>query len=152
MAKAKEAEETVALSAEEAKPLDYVDAEKFFYMDLQFGHKASWRTWSGKPRKVQNRPDGGFNHVHDPKVERGLGPFSGEIVNGRIASHNDWIKRHRARREKDFRGQLDRQILVLKAEETNDIPKESRAQAGMVPIGMIQSVVKDQMEALMGAS
>jgi len=150
MAKAKEDKETVALAVEDIKPLEYVEPDKFYYLDLQFGQEASWRTWGGKPRRVENRPGGGFDHIHDPKVERGLGPFCGDIVNGRISSHNDWIKRHRARKEKDFRGQLDRQIIVLKAEETNDIPRESRAQSGMVPIGMIQSVVKDQLEALTG--
>lgn len=152
MAKAKESEETVALKAEDVQILDYVDDEKFYYIDLQFGADASWRTWSGKPRRVQNRPDGNFDNIHDPKVVRNIGPFSGDIVNGHISGHNDWLKRHRARREKDFAGQLDRQILVLRTEETQDIPKESRAQSGMVPIGMIQSVVKDQMEALMGAN
>tara|TARA_R110000824_G_scaffold172833_3_gene350807 strand:+ start:6162 stop:6620 length:459 start_codon:yes stop_codon:yes gene_type:complete len=150
MAKAKESEETVALAVEDIKPLEYVDPEKFYYIDLQLGQSASWRTWSGKSRKVLNRPDGSFDHVHDPKVVRGIGPFCGDIVNGHISGHNDWLKRHRARREKDYRGQLDRQIIVLKTEETNNIPKESRSQSGMVPIGMIQSVVKDQMEALMG--
>lgn len=152
MAKAKESEETVALAVEDIKPLEYVDPEKFYYIDLQFGQEASWRTWSGKPRRIQNRPDGGFNHVHDPKVERNLGPFCGDIVNGHISGHNDWIKAHRARREKDFRGQLDRQIIVLRTQETDNIPKESRAQGGMIPIGMVQSIVKDQMEALMGAN
>jgi len=152
MAKAKETEETVALAVEDIKPLEYVDPDSFYRIDLQFGQEASWRTWSGKPRRVENQSGGGFSHVHDPKVERGLGPFCGDIVNGHISSHNDWIKRHRARKEKDFRGQLDRQIIVLKVEETNDIPKESQAQGGMIPIGMVQSIVKDQMEALMGSN
>lgn len=154
-AKQVEEEVSVAVSAENAKPLEYVDEERFYFMDLQFGAKASWRAWQGQSRKVVPKADGGFDHVHNPKVILKAGPFPGSIVNGVIASHNDWIKFHNRRKDSDYRGQLDRQVLVLKVKETESIPEGFRSHQGMVPISMVEriakSIVAEELEATIGS-
>lgn len=144
---------SVALSVEDITELEYVDQQKFYFVDLQFGSKASWRDWQGQPRIVAPLAGGGFSHTHNPKVEHGLGPFPGKIVNGLISSHNDWLKKHRRRKDNDYAGQVDRQMIVLKTEETEKLPA-SLAADGVVPISMIErlveSAVQEQMSALTG--
>lgn len=142
------------LAAEEVTTLDYVDPQDFYFVDLQFGSKASWRDWQGQPRKVAPNANGGFDYTHNPKIIPNIGALSGEIVNGLISGHNDWLKRHKRHREKDYTGQLDRQILVLDIRQTDTIPKESSAAGGMVPLkaveAMIAAAVKEQISALTG--
>lgn len=134
------------LSADKVTRLDYVDSDKFYLVDLQFGSKASWRDWQGQPRKASVNPDGGVDRTHNPKVCENLGSFSGDIVNGLISGHNEWLKHYTARREKDIRGHLDRQILVLDVRETSNIPKTSAARQGMIPVGMVQAYIKSQIQ------
>lgn len=134
------------LSADKVTRLDYVDPDKFYLVDLQFGSKASWRDWQGQPRKASVNPNGGVDLTHNPKVCESIGALSGDIVNGLISGHNDWLKHYTARREKDIRGHLDRQILVLNTVETNSIPKDSGARSGMIPVGMVQAYIKSQIQ------
>jgi hypothetical protein len=138
--------QTGPLAAEDATKLPYVDQDKFYLVDLQFGSMASWRDWQGQPRKASVNPEGGVDRTHNPKVIPNLGAFSGDIVNGLIAKHNDWILHYSRRREKDIRGHLDRQILVLNVVETDSIPKDSGAKSGMIPVGMVQAYIKSQIQ------
>jgi hypothetical protein len=156
MVKKTEAPElSTPLSAEDISVLEYVDPQNFYFVDLQFGAKASWRTWQGRPRTVAPDGKGGFTHTHDPKVEHKCGPFSGKIVNGLISTHNDWLAKHRRRRDSDYSGQLDRQIVVLKTEQTDSIP-QTKASEGMVPVSLlerlIKSAVEEQLTALTGSN
>jgi hypothetical protein len=139
-------ETVMPLKAEDVKALEFVDESKNYRVDLQFGARASWRDWQGRPRAVIPRGNGQLEVVHNPKVEERLGPFSGDIVNGLISEHNEWVKSFRRHKESDYRGQLDRQILVLNVRETNEIPKSHQV-SGMVPVSMIDRLIEDKLAA-----
>ncbi len=143
------AELKIAVKAEDVKELPYVDESKFYYVDLQFGSQASWRIYQGRPRAVIPRGNGTYEAVHDPKIERHVGPLSGSETNGLIAGHNDWLKSYKRRKDSDYRGQADRQLLVLGTEETNNVPRSLSA-PGMVPISMVERIVEEKLQAALG--
>jgi hypothetical protein len=156
----KEKETSKALSANDVEFLDYVDENKFYMIDLQVGSQASWKPPGkdavyGQDRKVVPLSGGGFEHRHNPKVCLNQGPFPGSIVNGRISSHNDWIKKYRQRKDKDYAGQVDRQILVLDVRETENVPAQSLASGGMVPISMVEriarSIAQEELSTMIGS-
>jgi hypothetical protein len=134
------------LEAVNVKQLDYVDPDKFYRVDLQFGAKASWRDWQGRSRAIVPRGNGELEVVHNPKVVEAIGPFSGDIVNGLISANNEWVKSYNRHNNADYRGQLDRQILVLNCRETNDLPTSHQV-SGMVPVSMLDRLIEDKLAA-----
>lgn len=139
-------EPLMPLAAADVKPLDYVEPDKFYRVAIQLGARASWRDWQGRERAIVPRGNGVIEQVHNPKIEESIGPFSGDIVNGLISEHNSWLTTYNRRKDSDFRGQLDRQLLVLKVKETNEVPTSHQV-AGMIPVSMLDRLIEDKLAA-----
>lgn len=145
------AEMPEALRSEDVKEKEYVDEDAYYYVDLQFGSRASWRNMQGRARPVVPQGGNKLNHVHDPKVYRHCGPYDGNTVNGLISGHNDWVKIHRLRKDSDYRGQVDRQLLVLNVEPTDDLPA-NLSKTGAIPVSMLKSFIDEQIKAAIGGA
>lgn len=118
----------------------YVDNSKFYKVTLQIGAQASYKNYAGRKRRVENTGSS-IVHNHEPAIHI-TEPISGNEVNGLISTHNAWVDRWMKRH---VHGTLDRQILVLNWEPTNDVPKRLSGpnNVGMVPLAMVEAYVRD---------
>jgi len=142
------AEKIEALSAEQVKPHEFLPESEesgFYEVTLQLGQHSSWspedRMYQGRKRKVVALGNGDFEHVHQPNVVTPSESFTGTIVNGLLSTHNEWLKKYKAREQL---GQVDYQFLVLDVRKTDKVPKrhQNAITNGMVSVHLIESIVR----------
>lgn len=139
---------TKAVAPESLVRQSFVDPDKFYKVTLQFGGKQSWKPYpngglmSGQKRipKPSLSDPGKFEYHHNPKIYEDCGPYKGDVVNGLIQSHNDWVRAFSIKKENDSTGHLDNQLMVLAFFETTDVPAASGIGQDMLSI--IDAVVK----------
>lgn len=146
-----EARDLKPLEANKFQPIELstVNRKQNYYIALQFGSMARWRKYSGRPRKVQaTATPGKVDRIHDPKVVYVEEPLSGKEVQGLIQSHNDWIELNRMKNHDDWRGHVDRQIMVLAFEPTTDLPPELKNKKvdGDFLVGIVNALVQKQLD------
>mgnify|MGYP006928199693 CR=1 FL=1 len=143
------AEKTIAaLPADKVQPHEFLPASEeneFYEVTLQLGAHSSWspenRMYQGQKRKKVPTGPGEFDHVHNPAVVSPDESFTGQMVNGLLSTHNEWLKKYKAREQL---GQVDYQFLVLDVRKTDRVPKrhQNAITNGMVSVHMIESIVR----------
>lgn len=144
------------IASDDAERLDYVADGKNYFVTLQMGGNASWGKYTGKKRFRQHLPNGmTATPAYEPVVHHRIGPYTGHIVNGLISSHNEWVADYNRKQGRDgekWKGQVDRQLLVLETEETNELPAETRRATSSLNAfqSMIEGIVKQQVSDVLG--
>lgn len=139
------------------QPVDLSDIErsKNYKIALQFGSMARWRKYYGRKRKVvPSDTPGKVNYVHDPKIVYVDEAISGKELAGLAQSHNDWIEAYRTKDPADNKGHVDRQMMILAFDPTNDLPPElskKKVDAGFA-VDIMRALVQKELSDLTSKS